>query len=37
MNDPEGTPTALDARLLGGLALIDRGDFYEAHELLEEV
>jgi hypothetical protein len=37
VNDPEGTPTELDARLLGGLVLIDRGDFYEAHELLEEV
>ena len=37
MSDPDGTPTAIDARLLGGLALIDRGDFYEAHELLEEV
>jgi hypothetical protein len=37
MSDPEGTPTALDARLLGGLALIDRGEFHDAHELLEEV
>jgi predicted metal-dependent hydrolase len=35
--DPEGMPTAIDARLLGGLALIDRGEFYEAHELLEDL
>lgn len=37
MNDPDGTPTALDRRLLGGLTLIDRGEFHDAHELLEEV
>jgi len=37
VNDPEGTPTEIDARLLGGLTLIDRGEFHAAHELLEEV
>jgi hypothetical protein len=35
--DPEGTPTALDARLLEGLTLADRDEFYEAHESLEEL
>jgi DUF309 family protein family protein len=37
VNDPDGTPTSLDRRLLGGLTLIDRGEFHDAHELLEEV
>jgi hypothetical protein len=35
--DPEGTPTAIDARLLEGLTLSDRDEFHEAHEALEEL
>ena len=35
--DPEGTPSAIDARLLEGLTLSDRDEFHEAHEALEEL